>query len=116
MGAIHDLYFDDLHLESTGAAAECIAGEAREGYARGHRAFKIKVGRGARHMPLETGTERDIAVVELPLTGLVKGTKERVELSERVDHGTVRFGSKLSAQWVGELPVGVASTDREVGP
>ena len=57
------LYFDDLHLASDQAAAELIAAEAREGYARGHRAFKIKVGRGARHLPLEQGTRRDIAVV-----------------------------------------------------
>ena len=57
------LYFDDLHVRSRQAAAELIASEAREGYERGHRAFKIKVGRGARHMPLEEGTQRDIAVV-----------------------------------------------------
>ena len=57
------LYFDDLHLTSTAEAAQLIAEEAREGYERGHRAFKIKVGRGARHLPLEEGTEHDIAVV-----------------------------------------------------
>lgn len=58
------LYFDDLHLASDDEAAALIATEACEGYARGHRAFKIKVGRGARHMPLEAGTRRDIAVVK----------------------------------------------------
>jgi L-alanine-DL-glutamate epimerase-like enolase superfamily enzyme len=57
------LYFDDLHLESEHAAAELIAAEARAGYERGHHAFKIKVGRGARHMPVEEGTRRDIAIV-----------------------------------------------------
>lgn len=57
------LYFDDLHLDSTQAAAELIAAEARDGFERGHRAFKIKVGRGARHLPLEQGTQRDIAIV-----------------------------------------------------
>ncbi len=57
------LYFDDLHLASDDAGAALIAAEAREGYERGHRAFKIKVGRGARHMPLEDGTRRDVAVV-----------------------------------------------------
>ena len=57
------LYFDDLHLASDQAAAELIAAEAREGYDRGHRAFKIKVGRGARHLPLEQGMRRDIAIV-----------------------------------------------------
>jgi L-rhamnonate dehydratase len=57
------LYFDDLHLDSTDEAAALIAGEAREGYDAGHRAFKLKVGRGARHMALDAGTQRDIAVV-----------------------------------------------------
>jgi L-rhamnonate dehydratase len=57
------LYFDDLHLTSTADAAKLIADEARAGYAQGHRAFKIKVGRGARHMPLEEGTARDIAII-----------------------------------------------------
>mgnify|MGYP001333918247 FL=1 len=57
------LYFDDLHLPTTGEAAAHIAAEAYEGFAAGHRAFKIKVGRGARHLPLEEGTQRDIAIV-----------------------------------------------------
>lgn len=57
------LYLDDLHLADDAAAAEYIADEARAGWAQGHRAFKIKVGRGARHMPLEAGTRRDIAVI-----------------------------------------------------
>lgn len=57
------LYFDDLHLDSEREAAALIAAEAREGYAQGHRAFKIKVGRGARHLPVEEGTRRDIAVI-----------------------------------------------------
>ncbi len=57
------LYFDDLHLTGDDEAAALIAAEAREGYERGHRAFKIKVGRGARYMPIEAGMRRDIAVV-----------------------------------------------------
>lgn len=57
------LYFDDLLLTADDEAAALIAAEAREGYERGHRAFKIKVGRGARYLPLDQGTRRDIAVV-----------------------------------------------------
>ena len=56
------LYMDDLCLDDEEAAA-LIAAEALEGAARGHRAFKIKVGRGAMHMPLEAGTRRDIRVI-----------------------------------------------------
>lgn len=58
------LYFDDLHVADDAEAAELIAEEARAGYDRGHRSFKIKVGRGARHLPLEQGTRRDIAIVK----------------------------------------------------
>lgn len=58
------LYFDDLHLDDHRAAAALIAHEASDGYSRGHRHFKIKVGRGARHMPLAAGTERDILVIQ----------------------------------------------------
>jgi L-rhamnonate dehydratase len=58
------LYFDDLHLSSTADAAKLMAGEAREGLAFGHRAFKLKVGRGARHLPPGDGLARDIAVIQ----------------------------------------------------
>jgi L-alanine-DL-glutamate epimerase-like enolase superfamily enzyme len=57
------LYIDDLDVADDGDAAALIADEARQGYERGHRHCKIKVGRGARHMPLEQGTRRDIAVI-----------------------------------------------------
>jgi L-alanine-DL-glutamate epimerase-like enolase superfamily enzyme len=57
------LYMDDLEIADDAQAAEAIAMEALEGAARGHRAFKIKVGRGAMHMSLEAGTRRDIRVV-----------------------------------------------------
>ena len=57
------LYIDDLHLDSDDEAAALIAEEARFGYENNHRSFKIKVGRGARHMPVESGTLRDIAVI-----------------------------------------------------
>lgn len=57
------LYFDDLHLTSDDEAAALIAAEALEGKARGHANFKIKVGRGGRHMDVEAGTRRDIAII-----------------------------------------------------
>ena len=57
------LYFDDLHLDSHEAGAALIADEARQGWDRGHRAFKMKVGRGARHMATDTGIARDIAAI-----------------------------------------------------
>jgi len=57
------LYFDDLHLASTADAVKLMQDEAMQGYDRGFRGFKIKVGRGAMHMDLMEGTKRDIAVV-----------------------------------------------------
>ena len=58
------LYMNDLHLDSDEAGAALIAEFGREGYENNHRSFKIKVGRGALHMPLEAGIRRDIAVVK----------------------------------------------------
>ena len=58
------LYMNDLHLDSDEAGAALIAGFARQGYENSHRSFKIKVGRGGRHMPLEAGNRRDIAVIK----------------------------------------------------
>jgi len=57
------LYIDDLHLTDHKEAADLIASEAIAGRKYGHRNFKIKVGRGAMHMVLESGTARDIMVV-----------------------------------------------------
>ncbi|MBN9386732.1 MAG: mandelate racemase [Chloroflexi bacterium] len=57
------LYFDDLDLADDKAAVELMQNEAREGWERGHRNFKAKVGRGARFMPLQAGMQRDIAIV-----------------------------------------------------
>jgi len=57
------LYIDELNLSDEAEAIDLMVNEAYEGVARGHRAFKIKVGRGAMHMPLEDGTRRDIAVI-----------------------------------------------------
>jgi L-rhamnonate dehydratase len=57
------LYIDELPVADEVEAVDLIAREAAEGAARGHRAFKIKVGRGAMHMDLEAGTQRDVAVI-----------------------------------------------------
>ena len=57
------LYFDDLNLADDAQAADLIGGFARDGWEAGHRAFKIKVGRGARHMEQAAGLRRDIAII-----------------------------------------------------
>jgi L-alanine-DL-glutamate epimerase-like enolase superfamily enzyme len=57
------LYIDDLALDDHDAGAALMADEARQGWDRGHRNFKIKVGRGNVHMPTDAGLQRDVAVV-----------------------------------------------------
>lgn len=57
------LYFDDLHLADDTAAVALMQAELAEGWERGQRAFKAKIGRGNRYMPLAAGMRRDVAVV-----------------------------------------------------
>jgi len=57
------LYIDDLDCADDEAGAALMADEACQGWERGHRAFKIKTGRGNVHMPTADGLRRDIAVV-----------------------------------------------------
>ncbi len=57
------IYFDDLELPDDAGAAALLCREVEEGMARGHRNFKIKVGRGAMWMDLEAGMRRDVAIV-----------------------------------------------------
>jgi L-rhamnonate dehydratase len=57
------LYFDDLHISNEAEAVQFIKREAQEGFERGQRNFKIKVGRGARWMDMREGMSRDIAII-----------------------------------------------------
>ena len=57
------LYIDDLDVADEDAAAALIAEEAMQGWGRGHRNFKIKIGRGNVHFPTDVGLRRDVAVV-----------------------------------------------------
>jgi L-alanine-DL-glutamate epimerase-like enolase superfamily enzyme len=57
------LYIDDLDCPDEASAAALIAEEAMQGWGRGHRNFKIKIGRGNVHFPTEVGLQRDVAVV-----------------------------------------------------
>ena len=59
------IYFADLMPEYTGRWQDRFKEEIDLGYKRGHRAFKIKIGRGAKWMPTEEGFDRDLAVVKL---------------------------------------------------
>lgn len=57
------LYFNDLLPEFVPWGAARVAEEARASFEAGHRAFKIKVGRGHKWMEPEAGFRRDVEVV-----------------------------------------------------
>jgi L-alanine-DL-glutamate epimerase-like enolase superfamily enzyme len=59
------IYFADLMPEPADRWQDRFRQEIDMGLARGHRAFKIKIGRGAKWMPAEEGFERDKAVLKI---------------------------------------------------
>ena len=59
------IYFADLQPEYAAHWQDRFKEEIDLGLKRGHRAFKIKIGRGAKWMPAEEGYERDKAVLKL---------------------------------------------------
>jgi L-alanine-DL-glutamate epimerase-like enolase superfamily enzyme len=65
--AVYDgsIYFADLLPQYAEAWEDRFKREIDMGLELGHRAFKIKIGRGAKWMPREQGDARDVAVVRL---------------------------------------------------
>lgn len=57
------IYFADLMPEHARSWADRFRREIDLGRERGHTAFKVKVGRGAKWMPPEQGLERDVEVL-----------------------------------------------------
>lgn len=57
------IYFSDLLPENGLEPFDCFKREIDMGLAAGHRAFKVKIGRGAKWMPLEEGYARDVQVL-----------------------------------------------------
>ena len=57
------IYFDELHINDNKEAVDFILDEVRVGLAAGHENFKIKIGRPARWMDLQSGLQRDIDIV-----------------------------------------------------
>jgi L-alanine-DL-glutamate epimerase-like enolase superfamily enzyme len=57
------IYFNDLLPDYHSDPVGMLVKEAEQGLDRGFRAFKIKVGRGYKWMPKDTGFRRDIEVV-----------------------------------------------------
>jgi len=64
------IYFDELHLKDDKEAVNFILGEVAQGLGRGHRNFKVKIGRCGMWMELKAGLQRDIDIVN-EIRGLV---------------------------------------------
>ena len=56
------IYIDDLEATDE-EAVELFREEVRSGQEHGYRNFKIKIGRGARWMPIAEGLDRDVLVI-----------------------------------------------------
>jgi L-alanine-DL-glutamate epimerase-like enolase superfamily enzyme len=77
------LYFDDLAKDGGetdhAAAAAAVAAEAVADLGRGHRSFKVKVGRGGRWMGTIPGMDRDVAVVKAVREAVGPGSRLLVD-------------------------------------
>ena len=56
------VYFDDLEPKDGPRGVPGVLASCRQDYEAGYRAFKLKIGRGAKWMPREEGDRRDIEV------------------------------------------------------
>jgi L-alanine-DL-glutamate epimerase-like enolase superfamily enzyme len=56
------IYFDDLAFASDARGVEVVLENVRAGWADGHRAFKLKIGRGFTWMEERDGLKRDVEV------------------------------------------------------
>jgi L-alanine-DL-glutamate epimerase-like enolase superfamily enzyme len=64
------IYFDELHIKDDKEAVAFILDEVSQGLARGHKNFKIKIGRCGMWMDMREGLKRDIDIVN-GIRGLV---------------------------------------------
>ena len=69
------IYFDELHINDNKEAIDFILSEVSEGLEKGHRNFKIKIGRCGMWMPYREGLNRDIEIVNSVRRLLGEGSK-----------------------------------------
>jgi L-alanine-DL-glutamate epimerase-like enolase superfamily enzyme len=86
------IYFNDLLPEFADRGAARLVEEVEMGLAAGHRAFKIKVGRGHKWMDKEAGFRRDVEVVQSIRKRVGKDVKLMVDANNGYDlDGTLRW-------------------------
>lgn len=76
------LLFDEFHIDDDAEAVAFIVDEALDGYGLGHRSFKVKIGRGAMHMPLQKGLKRDIDVTNAVRAALGPDVKIMIDAND----------------------------------
>ena len=91
--AVYDtsLYFSDLLPEYAGRGVARLVEELDEGRRAGHRAFKIKVGRGARWMEPKEGLKRDIDVVRALSEHAGPGIELMVDANDQFGADTAKY-------------------------
>lgn len=57
------IYFDELDIQDDEKAVEFLCKEVKEGLDRGHKNFKVKVGRPGMWMGIESGLKRDVEAI-----------------------------------------------------
>ena len=86
------IYFNDLLPEFEDKGVARLLEEVEMGLNAGHRAFKIKVGRGAKWMEARAGFQRDVEVVQAIRKRVGKDVKLMVDANNGFDlDGTMRW-------------------------
>jgi L-alanine-DL-glutamate epimerase-like enolase superfamily enzyme len=98
------IYFADLLPEYESRGIARILEEIDQGLARGHRAFKVKVGRGWKWMGREPGDRRDIEVLQ----AIRKHVGPDVLLFIDANNGYDLPGTKRFFEAIGPLDIGFA--------
>lgn len=91
------IYFADLLPQYAARWQDRLKTEIDQGFQRGHRAFKIKIGRGAKWMPAAEGYARDKAVLKT----IRQHTGPEVVLGVDANNG---YGLSRTRQLLSEMP------------
>ena len=83
-------YFSDLDPAYAGRGIDRILEELDYSLARGHRAFKLKIGRGYQWMEREAGLRRDVEVVSAARRHLGPGIRLMVDANDAYDLATAK--------------------------
>ena len=84
------LYFSDLLPEHSSRGVGRLVEELEAGLAAGFRAFKVKVGRGARWMDPKAGLARDVAVVRALAKAAPAGVRLMADANDQYGPCTAR--------------------------